>query len=284
MLCFGIANCLWIFPLKDMTNTKIILVRSFLTTIFFGILLLINLQFEIPFLGKIPDNLKIINFVYVILICAFSYFGLFFFSLSLKETKVSLAVPVSSIGAIFGIITAIVVYNESFSVNKIFSGLMFFIGLMFINESAINQKFKLSKGIIYNLLAAFFWGISFSLFRLCVNWLGATLFSFVLEITVFLMSIITFKFFNPNDTFLNFKNVSVTSFKFVMLLAILVFIGVLSNSLAFYLLPVNEMSLLGVFTEVISIIFAFLVLKEKITLNQKVGILIMIAGLTFMQI
>lgn len=277
ILSFGLSNCLWVYPLRQFSFLQVIVLRSFLTTVFFGCVLvfgsLTHFGIETKGLGQIIEIGK------AVALCAFSFFGLYFYVQSLKFEKVSLAVPVSSISGIFGVLTRIIVLQEAATINFIGALLLVLIGVNIVNVTPFGS-YKLSKGVRYNLLAAFFWGVSFALFAIPIKSLGVISFAFILEITVFACSLILLRIENLIWSFPIHKIFD----KYILLLAILGFCGVLFYNLSLIYIPVTEASLLGVLTTVVSIIIASILHKEQLTVKQYLGIALIIIALTLINI
>lgn len=151
---FGLSNCLWVYPLRQLSFLQVIVLRSFLTTVFFGCLLVLS---SLTHFGIEPNgSVQIAEIGKAVAISAFSFFGLYFYVQSLKFEKVSLAVPISSISGLFGVLTGIVFLKESVTVKFLIACLIVLVGVNIVNGKT---TFKLSKGVRYNLLAAFFWGL-----------------------------------------------------------------------------------------------------------------------------
>jgi drug/metabolite transporter (DMT)-like permease len=277
ILSFGLGNCLWIYPLKKFNFSQVIVFRSLLTTVLFGCLLIMGslIDFDIEAKG----SAQIVEIPKALALCAFSFFGLYFYVQSLKFEKVSLAVPISSISGIFGVLTGIIVLREAVTINFIGVLLLVLIGVIFVNPTPFGS-YKLSKGVRYNFLAAFFWGVSFALFAIPIKSLGAISFAFILEITVFTCSLILLRIENLKWSFPIHKIFD----KYILVLAILGFCGVLFYNLSLLYIPATEASLLGVLTTMVSIIIASLLYKERLTVKQYLGIALILVALTLLNI
>lgn len=222
---------------------------------------------------------QIVEIGKAVALCAFSFFGLYFYVQSLKFEKVSLAVPISSISGIFGVLAGIIFLHEAVIINFIGALLLVLIGVNIVNSTPFGS-YRLSKGVSYNLLAAFFWGISFALFAIPIKSLGAISFAFILEITVFVCSLILLRIENLKWWF-PIHNIFD---RYILVLAILGFCGVLFYNLSLIYIPVTEASLLGVLTTVVSIIIAALLYKERLTRKQYIGITFIIVALALINI
>jgi len=263
MLSFGISNLLWKYPQQDMPVYKIITLRSMLTTLLFGVLAYYLAEGESSLYG----------WFLAIGISAVSFWGLLFYNLALKHSTVCQSITVTSASAIFGVATSIIAYNEPLTLNLLIALSLIILGLFFLEKK--KPILKWGKGTFYALLAAFFWGTTFALFRLPINELGGLRFSFSLEATVCLSALILMLFNKQkekNNKIQTPKKVITTqSYLIIVLLAILCFGGVFFYNKAVLLAPVSELSVMGSFTPVITIIASHLLLKERFKPIQYLG-------------
>ena len=256
MFSFGIGNLLWKVPQKSLPIYKIITIRSFITTSLFLITILLYSSFSINLNG----------WLIAIGISAFSFFGLFFYNVSLKHTQVSQSITITSVGAVFGVLTSLIVYNEVFSWYLVGSLTLIVLGLFLLEDK--KPILKWSKGTNYALLASFFWGTSFALFRIPIEKIGSVNFSFSLEFTVCLMAILIGLFTKEKQK----NKISKQAIYTIVVLAILGYLGVVFYNKAITIIPVSTLSIMGTFTPVITIIISHIYLKEKFNKNQYLGI------------
>lgn len=256
---------------------RVIVLRSFLTSLLFGSLFALNIATGVESINLATLAL-FTEILQAIALSVFSYFGLFFYVKSLHEEKVSIAVPVSSISAFFGVATAIIYLGEPLRFSFFIVLILFAVGVTFINNKPI-KNFRMSKGVRYNLAAAFFWGVSFALFIFPVKALGAVLFSFILEAVVCTCSLILLRRENGVWSF----PLAQTD-KYILALAVLGFGGVIFYNLSLLHLPVSSISLLSTITPALSVVIASVLFREKLTLPQYVGILITLAGLFLLRL
>jgi drug/metabolite transporter (DMT)-like permease len=127
---------------------------------------------------------------------------------------------------------------------------------------------KWSKGTNYALIASFFWGTSFALFRIPIEKIGSVNFSFSLEFTVCIMAILIGFFTKEKQN----SKVSKQAVYTIIVLALLGYLGVVFYNKAITIIPVSTLSIMGTFTPVITIIISHIYLKEKFTKNQYIGI------------
>lgn len=272
IISFGFSNCLWKYPLKKKDFLQIIILRSFLTAVLFGVVLAFSHAASPSLVWEATEVLK------AVVLCIFSFFGLYFYVKSLKAERVSIAVPVSSISGLFGMLTAVLFLKEQLTLSLYVSTAVLLPGVFMVNGSAI-RAFRLSRCAQYNVLAAFFWGVSFALFVFPVKKLGIIPFSFILEATVCACSIILLRVEGRVWSF-PIKQVD----KNIIMLAGLGFGGVIFYNLSLLHLSVSLISLLSVLTPVVSVAAAAVLFNERLTAAQYVGVGLIVAGLVILNI
>lgn len=277
ILSFGISNCLWVYPLKKLSYLQVIILRSFITSLLFGILLVLNLATEVDS-HRIETHLSLTEIFKAIALSGFSYFGLFFYVKSLQEEKVSIAVPVSSISSFFGVLTAAVFLKEVLSFSFYVSALTLVVGVFLVDGKPL-RSIRFTKGITYNLFAAFFWGVSFALFVFPVKAVGAVAFSLILELTVCVGSLILFRIDMLHWSFPIYKIDNS-----IFLLSILGFGGVVFYNLSLTYLPISTISLLSMLTPIVSLIAAAMLFRERLTQRQYIGIVMIFFGLVVLNL
>ncbi|MBS1558422.1 MAG: DMT family transporter [Bacteroidetes bacterium] len=279
ILSFSLSNCLWIYPLRRLSFLQVIVLRSFLTSVLFATLWFTIYFGWLPDFGGVDSTVSLaLEIVYAILLCIFSFFGLYFYVRSLKVEKVSIAVPVSSISAFFGVATAIVYLGEPVHTSFFMVLILLTAGVMLINNKPI-KRFRFTKGVRYNLYAALFWGVSFALFVFPVKALGAVLFSFILEVVVCTCSLILLR--RENKAW-SFPLAQID--KYIVVLAFLGFGGIIFYNLSLLCLPVSTISLLSTITPALSVVMASVLFKEKLNSKQYAGLLIILAGLFLLRL
>ncbi len=274
---FGVSNCLWLYPLKQLKYLQVIILRSSLSALLFGSLITINAFTGVSQTAfenyELSNDLSLISVTKAVTVSIFSYFGLFFYVKSLRQEKVSIAVPVSSISALFGVLFAVLVLGEEFKGHILLALLLFTAGVYFIDGS-LRRSRKLSQGVVYNLLAAIFWGTSFAMFIYPVREIGALRFSFILELTVCVASILLNRYLN-REWFLSFKRIDLS----IAFLSALGFSGIVFYNLSLSYLSVSLVSIMGILTAAISVVISAILLKERLKWVQYGGILLIFIGL-----
>lgn len=256
MLSFGTSNVLWKTPQKYLSVYKIIFLRTIVSVLLFGILALVFLSIK----GDLYD------WAIAFIISLVSFLGLLFYNFSIKKSKVSHSITITSTSAVFGVITSVLAYGEEIHLTLVLCLLLIVIGL-FLLESK-KPILKWSRGTFYAILAAFFWGTTFALFRIPVEKIGSYNFSLVLETSVLLGAGILLVG-RKKDGFTGSPTTS--TYLSVALIGVLGFVGVLFYNFAVIQVKVSTLAVMGAFTPVISIIISHLFLKERFSSSQYLG-------------
>lgn len=285
ILGFGLSNCLWVFPLRYLSVWQVIFCRSFFNVLF----IFSYCVFIIAFGGA--EAIKLINYNNVtfatlfkcMLLCCYSYFGLVFYNLSLKnKTLVSVAVPLTCISAVFGSLVSYFVFNATLTPIQVIIFLLFSFAVFILeNKNFSTFRFNLSKGPLFALSAAFVWGTSFAMFPEFINSFGAVFFSLVLEMVVCTFSLLILA--------LKYRSVKtiVEPFNFLpKIVPISVFgcIGLIFTNISTQHLPINTIFAFEPLTPVISILGGIILLKERLRSNQIVAVAIIIMGLLIIKV
>ncbi len=279
ILGFTIGNSLWHKPVKVLPITFIISVKSLITSSFFLVGMLIASQFEAsdrlgitqPF-----NHISIYSVLYAMGLCAVSYWGLYFFNRSLKHTASGITITVAGMGTLIGFMMAIFVYHEKVTLINITSSLLGTFGLWCLEKFNPGFfKLKFTKGMLFGLLSMLFWRIG-GLFPLAIDRVGVMLFSLILEVTVFLISITLFIFSKKIVTLeMPFvKNNLMT----ILFIAITNFAGILGNHLTLKFTSFVNYTILGFLAPIVTFFISLVFYKEKYTKIQFLGIIIIVFG------
>lgn len=183
---YGFSNAYWKKAIQDAPFLQVIFSRGLYTTSFFGLCYLADFQWGIftPWLGERPV-FTAAELAMSIGLCVFSFFGLYFFVRSLKTEAVSLVSPISSIN-LFGMLTAVLFLGDAWGFAYSMASLCVVGGvfLLFQSDWHFSSISSFMKALGGSILASFFWGVSYALFKYPVAWLGVIPFSFLLELCV----------------------------------------------------------------------------------------------------
>lgn len=279
IICFGITNCLWIFPIKKLSILTTIIYRTLITSSLFLLILLLNTYHVIflnpPFIIG-SASISLFTIFETFFICSINFFGLYFYLKCIKEMPVALTVGIQKVGAIFSICFGIFIYHEVVGlVEWICCGVLLFSALVIEGVSFKYGKHLFSRGFTFCILALFFWSTSV-LFKPLIQELGVILFSFILEISVLLMAILLKAFSNERS----FQKPDDRTTFYLVIIALFGFLGVLGINVALEGMPISLLSIIGLIGPCVTLLVATFILKEKILVRQWIGIaLALISGI-----
>lgn len=272
-LFYGFSNAYWKKAIQDAPFLQVIFVRGLYTTSFFGLCYLVDLQGGIfqPWLGIRPE-FTARELVFSFGLCIFCAFGLYFFVRSLKTESVSLVAPISSIN-LFGLLTAVLFLGESWGRNYTLALVCIVVGIFLIFQS--DWHFDSLKSFLRalggSMLASFFWGVSYSLFKYPIAWLGVLPFSFLLELTVTLC-VGAFLLFQKQK----WQQIPQAS---VRLLALCIILGSTFLHIAYQMATVTQIIFVSKLQLVITLIFGQLLYRDKFNLFKSIGIILLILSI-----
>lgn len=283
--CFGISNAYW----KKIENAG----YSFEEAIFYrglvGFTFLLLLWGCLQFTGQLSTityfNKNVLcdyRGLYTILICLFCSFGIVFYVASLKYKTIAVAVSLSSIN-VFGILTAVIFLGETFLVKHLISLLISIAGILFISlqfNKIINKIDFDLRSILLPLLAAFFWGVGYTLFKIPLHWMEALTLGLVIEGVVLLVAFVLIlkckKLSNKGMI------VAFTKTPHFYIAGLLLMMGSLFVNIALTKLSIVSINILGLFTFPVSIISAFIISKENPKLKEWIGITLIVSSIIFL--
>lgn len=261
---------------------------QFVANLFVIIILVIALLFY--------RNLLVISFINLILLIISSFllvFGLLSFYLGIEIGEVSVLSPISSSNTVITLILAFIFLKEEITSLKIISILLIMIGIFLISTDIRKIKhLKHVKGIGYAFISFLFQGIAFFILSVVnqdITILGInssaphfiTVFFYSVTINaLFFIGAALFKKEIPKLEDLKdngIKIIFIINF-FLFSFAWIIMNYGLSLGNVTLLLPVSSLS------PAIMVILAMIFLKEKLVLNQKVGLLIVLFGLFLVSI
>jgi uncharacterized membrane protein len=302
MICFGFADSLWRGPTQVFGAARTILFRNF-----FVLLVILPYYLLTERRSFISTDAVMATFGISIL----SYLGLYFFAKATKAGLTSVVVPVSSTNTLFTLLLHIIILD-----NALINGIAGFgigltvLGLIMLKVNWRNGKFDLvllkESGFRYALLAALFWGVSFGYSWFAVTFVGPALFSLIQEgiilvlaaghsfVLLFLNSSSENRFKRQLGLFEHELDAQPQNgqsgskwkwsrqwkqYSFVIgLIGILGAIGSLFNTIALDKASINTVTGIVVIAPVISVFFGQLYYGERLSLQQKIAIFLIIAG------
>ena len=270
---YGFSNAYWKKAIQDAPFLQVIFVRGLYTTSFFGLCYLADFQWSIftPWLGIRPA-FNLVQLAMSVGLCLFSFFGLYFFVRSLKSQAVSLVVPVSSIN-LFGLLTAVLFLGESWGLSFSIATFCVVGGIFLIFQSDwhFSSKGALLKALVGSILASFFWGVSYALFKYPVAWLGVLPFSFLLELCVTLC-VGVFLFFQKQK----WQQIPQNP---ILILALCIILGSVFLNIAYKTATVTQIIFVSKSQLVLTLIFGQILYGEKIRPLKLLGIALLLLSI-----
>ena len=280
---FGISNVYWKTAQRTMGFAQLVFYRGLITTAAFGLTWLVLLQWDDLPASLIQPSAAGMDFLQTALLCFVCSLGLIFYLMSLRFTAVSIAVPLSSIN-IFSVLTAVVALGEVFKWVHLISLVLVVVGISLVQSFRFKRGGVLwNRGATYAMAAAFFWGITYSLFRYPAAWIGAIPLSFVLELCVTCSAFVWMQF-SVKDRQTASSGTERGVVRHFFILALLLLGGTLFYNLAVQRVPILVLNITGSFTVTVSVLCGALFYKERLKPDQVVGILLLISSLLVVQI
>ena len=270
LLCFGIADCLWVYPNKELPVIVSMTVRSIVTCLLFAILFAIAVNYSV-----ITWHFNIKDILTAIEISCISYGGLYCYVKSLQYEQVSIMAPITTIlTSLIGVVLSIVFYSEVLTLKILACLIAAFIGIIlcFSKTNTIKSKIN-TKAALLCVIAAICWGVSYTFFKSPINKLGVIPFSLILESTILLINILLLLIDKDRKTILSLKPDKPTFS--LLIIGFLIFLGTLLNSYSynlFILLHLNILNKLGI---IIPIAYGVIFLRERPSYFQISGVLVL---------
>jgi drug/metabolite transporter (DMT)-like permease len=274
VLSFGIADCLWVNVNKKNPLLVSMLGRSMVTTALFFALAL----FLYVFSAAAVIKFTISDLSLAIGLSIICYGGQYFYVKSLRYSPVSLSITLVSIFTfLISIVISTVVYHEVPGVVAIALMLLTLVGVaLIVDEFSWKTLRTYNVGILYIVLASLCWGVGYSFLKYPIEAFGVVNFSLLLEFTILLLNL--FLFF---VTGLNVGLVSAAfsnSWKYLVALGTLIFLGTVFNSLSYRYFGVATLNIVGKIGIIVPIAYALLFLNEAVNKKQALGIFLVLFG------
>lgn len=278
LVFFFISDLLWVKPIKSgLPNYILIFIRSVFTTIIFGIIwltikLYANEIATVNNMIKVTYPKNILFYVYAVMLCLFSFWGLYFFTSSLKLNKFSFVAPLANLGFIFTILTSLAVYQLTITNIQIFALAIFAITVLIILKNFNFSDFKLL--VIPIVLTHFFWDTAVVFYPLIIDSIGIIPFCLLMEVCVMISSGILVVVNSKIISWYLIKPHLIRAIFMAIVICTAVFL--FSTSLTY--LPVLVVVTLGLLTKIIRLTYGYTVLKERLDKNEVIVLLLMVIG------
>jgi drug/metabolite transporter (DMT)-like permease len=166
---FFISGIVWKKVLvSDIKNYHFIFYRVIASLFFLILIKVFFFYFEFDIIAKNEFLPSIYDWIICILICLFSFWGLYFYTNALQVGRYSIAAPLIVIASAFSFLTSLIVYDETLCNSK-YSALVFIIVGLLVHQKEKLRQFQMSKEVVLVLLFSLFWGISFVLYLIPIK-------------------------------------------------------------------------------------------------------------------
>jgi drug/metabolite transporter (DMT)-like permease len=278
--CFGISNAYWKSTSREFDFTHLVIYRGIISSFFFGLLWVFIKYYHVGYFGVLGSSADITDYIKTILLCFLCSFGLIFFLSSLKYQQVSITAPLTSVN-IFSVLTAVFVLGETFNLIYFFAFSLTLFGILLTLNFKFNSFNRWSHGATYAVLASFFWGITYPLFKFVSPILGAIPLAFILESCVTCSAIVWASTRNKPNSIK--PRLNSEYFKHAFVLACLLIGGTLFFNLAIQNLSVLSLNILGHLQLIVSVSIGIFFYREKLTLKQIIGISLILISILLTQ-
>jgi drug/metabolite transporter (DMT)-like permease len=224
----------------------------------------------------IPNSISLKHLPIVVFLCFISANGLFFFMQGIRHTQLSNTVGFNKVSIVMAILINITFLHQTINSQKLISILVVLIGISLIEYNYYKNNNRLSKGFVYIILARFCWSVGF-LFVPYIIEFGVLLFTFILEAVVLITNLLYYLLYSykmQQKVNINFG----INFKQILFIAVLGLIGDFGNSVAKLNIPIILLALIGLLNPIIILLFSKHYLREQLTIQQILGILLGVVG------
>lgn len=260
-LFFLLSGIIWKKILvNESKNYHYIFYRVIATLFFLSLIKFYFVSNNIDDFNAIISTPSFYDWIICVVICLFSFWGLYFYTKALQNGRISFITPLNGISPFFSFITSLLIFNEVLNISKYLSLILILIGL-FLHQKDKWREFTISKEVFYTLIFTIIWGISFVLFLIPIKVFGVLNFSIILEVCVF-ASCIGLLFFK--DKRIIPPKLTNQHLWLCLFMGFLVAGGSLLSNFTLTLFPVSLNILLGLVFEVIVLVIGLYFFREKL--------------------
>tara|TARA_B100001564_G_C20568178_1_gene636997 strand:+ start:130 stop:1014 length:885 start_codon:yes stop_codon:yes gene_type:complete len=276
-LFYLFSGIVWKKVIKRNINYRVIYYRSIFSIISTLLAILAFQKFNsVDYSIQDFKNGTILDWLFTISLCFFSFFGLYYYTNALKIGRYGFVTPFVSTASIFSFLTALLFFNEEASIYNLSSfGLLTF-GILHHQKDQL-KDFRLNKEILLSIFCAFFWGVSFVLYLIPIQKFGVLNFSLILEVCVFFsaMGILIFK-----EKRIVPRLLSKRSMRLSVIIGVLVTGGNITAHYALENMPIIINIVVALIFEAIMITVGFKIFKEQFQIKDWALILIITLATT----
>lgn len=266
MIGFGMSNALSRIPSQNLGGIKTIFYRGIGVNVLQFIILIFFFPSGITWFGMGMASA----------IAIASYLPIMFFYKGLNLGKVGLISPVANSSAIVTILLAVFIFKESLNSWQVISGILIVVGIILLSinfrEIKNSHLFKISSGVPFALAACVGWGIFFFLLKYPVTLIGPILTSVIVEFFILVISALHLK-----ATKADFSLPSGYA-KYFIPIALFSVLGPLAYNFGIKTSAVSLVAMLYMANPLLATIYARIVYKEKLSIQQYAAICVIIIG------
>lgn len=221
------------------------------------------------------------NAIYATIFIAFAgYAGLYFFAKAIKNGLTAIVVPVSGANTLITVLVSIWTLEAKLNWISQLGIFITLLGLTMLRINWQNGRFQImvgkDSGFRFAILAALFWGVSFAYTYYAVTFTGPALFTLILETIILVMSGI--HAFWEEKTILPSEAVVKRVWPILALIGLLGGTGSIFNTIALDRASINTVTGIVALAPAISVVFGLTYYGEKLSLQQKWAVFLLIAG------
>ncbi|MBD3203563.1 EamA family transporter [Candidatus Woesearchaeota archaeon] len=272
MVGYGIGDYLTkkpseeIGPLKTLYNLQVIS-------------LIFTLPFFIYYVSNFDVYVGMLDLLILFIGSAVNIAAYFGFLKALQLGEVSIVSPISAVYAVVTVLLSILFLNENLYFIQVFSIIGAVIGTALVSTDIKNiHKFHTIRGVKYAFYPLFGWGIFLFLIGIVESRIGWIMTFFLSNLIVAAQSIFIY-FIIKKD--LEIEKSTIKRFTVINILTLLAW---LSLNIGFSVSLVSVVSVVSSLSPLVSVILAVYVLKEKLLLNQKIGIGLILISLILLSL
>jgi drug/metabolite transporter (DMT)-like permease len=275
LIGWGLGNSLAKKYSKSLSPSKLVVYRNLTTVCITALALSL-------FWSKTVFNLHYIFLGFGLAVLG--YIGQFFFLKGLETGNLGLVSPISSSRIVISAIIGTTFLKDHLSGLQWFFILIIFLGVALSSIDPKNltksELFTLKSGVPFALLNAIIWGVVYPLYSIPSAILGAFLFSFILELTGLLLSLI--------QTRLNHRSIRLTKTELKENFAGLFMIGLTGGlgsvfvNLGYSTGHIGIVSAVSSAVPLIAVTYGKFIYKEQLNKRQVFAVALIIAGIVLL--
>jgi drug/metabolite transporter (DMT)-like permease len=210
-------------------------------------------------------------------------FGYIFLYRGFQKGNVSVVAPITASWSVVTILLAFFLFEETLTPIQIVGVIAVFIGVFFASTNFAELKTSIkqgrSAGVLDAIISMIAWGISYALLRPIVAAVGPIMALLFLKV---LATATLFSWIGVTKTKISIPAKMI--FLFIATAGVLDFLGYITFNLSLSTQLVSIVSPIAATAPAVTIVLAYVFLKERIVSNQKLGIIAILAGLVLISL